>query len=306
MGAQGLTKLDGLCLNKNGLLLINVNVKGHLRTLVSRQRLGGVQTKAWRCPLYETVDWYWFNENNSPCRILLSNQTNPGHHPLLGNFALVRFASYETGSQELKAAYMRAYRIKKKELSQNHILYSDFTGNRFSFVKGFSAGCSVDNLLLNWPQQMHIAVTMVLVLLGLENPLPTLVVYDWKRQSQRTIMCESFLVYNAYLIVNNTYITNQFSNGTIKCLSHHKFGPQKPSWMTLDNCKCVGTVTDNSALSPSHLTTIAVCPLTEDQVFWTGFSNDTGFCLPKLSFLQLKALQDSHWQTTIGCTQMMY
>ena len=90
-----------------------------------------------------------------------------------------------------------------------------------------------------------------------------------------------FLVYNAYLIVNNTYITNQFSNGTIKRLSNLKFGPQKPNWMTPDYCKCVGTVTDNSALSPWHLTTIAVCLLIEDRVFWTMFSNDTGFLFAK-------------------------
>ena len=132
--------------------------------------------------------------------------------------------------------------------------------------------------LPSWPQDFYTTVTMLPVLPGLENPLPTSMVYDWQRQSQRTIMCKHSQSYNAYLIINNTYILNQeLGNGTIQCLSDLKFGPVSPNWMAKDNCKCMGTVTDNLDLSPWHFTAMVTCPLIGDRVFWAWFTNNTGY-----------------------------
>ena len=241
--------------------------------------ISGVQRKAWRCPTYKTVDWYWFDEDNNTQRLFFSNQTNPGHLPLLGEFALVHFATYGTDIRALQTAFGICVKgAKGKEIHRSHLVYADSKGTPPSFLKGFSAGCSEMTNLPSWPQRFHMTVTMIPVLPGLENPLPTSVVYDWQRQSQRTVICETSLIYNAYLIANNTYITNQeISNGTVECLSHLKFGPVRPNWMTLDNCTCMGTITGNSALSPWNFTAIATCPLIGDRVFWTWFTNDTGF-----------------------------
>lgn len=240
--------------------------------------ISGVQRKAWRCPVYKAVDWYWFDENDNAWRMFFSNQTNPNSLPLLGEFALVHFTSYGTDTKTLQTAFDICMKgTRGKEIYPSFSVSPDIKGTLPSFVKGFSRGCS-DLNLPSWPQRLQMTATMIPVLPGLENPLPTSVVYDWTRQSQRTTMCESSLIYSAYLIVNNTYTTNQeLDNGTVTCLGDLKFGPVRPNWMTLDGCKCMGTIVDNSALSPWHHTTIATCPLVGDRVFWTWFSNDTGF-----------------------------
>ena len=240
--------------------------------------ISGVQTKAWRCPAYKTVDWYWFREDdNNTWRMFFDNQTNPSQLPVLGEFAIVHFASHGTSNDILKTAYKACMKEAKLKIP-SHQVSSDNRGIPSS-LKGFSySGCADMTTLPSWPQHFYMTVTMLPVLPGLENPLPTSVVYDWQRQSQRTKMCEPSLIYNAYSIINNTYILNQdLSNGTIECLSDLKFGPVKPNWMTLDNCKCMGTITDNFALSPWHRTTIVTCPLIGDRVFWAWFTNDTGY-----------------------------
>lgn len=244
--------------------------------------IADIQTKAWRCPIYKTVDWYWFQEdNNNTWRMFFNNQTNPSQLPVLGEFAMVHFASYGTSNEILKTAYNNCIKEAKGKLVtkvQSHPVHSDIQGTSL-FLKGFSYnGCADVTILPSWPQRFYMTVTMLPVLPGLENPLPTSVVYDWQRQSQCTMMCEPSLIYNAYLIINNTYILNQdLGNGTIECLSDLKFGPIKPNWMTLDNCKCMGTITENFTLSPWHFTAIATCPLIGDRVFWAWFTNDTGY-----------------------------
>ena len=236
--------------------------------------ISGVHVKAWRCPVYRVVDWYWFYENdNNTWRMFFNNKTNPNHLPVLGDFTMVHFSDYGASTETLEAAYG----LCTKGISSHSVQVG--IQEIQPFLKGFSyTGCSEMKELPSWPQDFHMTVTMLPVLPGLENPLPTSVVYDWQRQSQRTIICEHSQSYNAYLIVNSTYILNQeLSNGTVQCLSDLKFGPVTPNWMTRDNCKCMGTITDNFDLSPWHFTAIVTCPLIGDRVFWAWFTNNTGY-----------------------------
>ena len=233
--------------------------------------ISGVQVKAWRCPMYGVVHWYWFHEgDNNTWRMLFDNKTNPNHLPVLGDFAMVHFSDYGVGTETLEAAYS----LCTKGISSHSVQLGTQP-----LLKGFSyTRCSEMKHLPSWPQDFYMTVTMLPVLPGLENPLPTSVVYDWQRQSQRTIMCKHSQSYNAYLIVNNTYILNrELGNGTIQCLSDLKFGPVSPNWMAKDNCKCMGTVTDNLDLSPWHFTAMVTCPLIGDRVFWAWFTNNTGY-----------------------------
>lgn len=80
---------------------------------------------------------------------------------------------------------------------------------------------------------------------------------------------------NMYLINTTTYIIQQSPNGNYRCISHLKFGPPYPNWMFRDHCKCMGTVSNNFALSPRPHTSIAVCSLEGNRVFWTWFSGDS-------------------------------
>ncbi len=130
---------------------------------------------------------------------------------------------------------------------------------------------NIENFL-NWPVFFHATATMVPVILNNANPLPVQVLYDWENKSQRTIMCESSQTYNAYLLGNKTFITYSFfQNKSVECVTRLPFGLPHPNWMTLDKCECKGIIKDNSALSYYKNTIIAVCPMTEDRVFWTWF-----------------------------------
>ena len=238
--------------------------------------ISGTQKTAWRCQTYKVADWYWFDKYYDLRRIFFNNHTNPTHLPVLGDFALVHFGTYGSGVASLLKAFQMC--IANKEYKGKLLSHSQLEEN--VFVRGFSTDCSGVTTLPSWPQRLHMTVTMLPVLQDFRKPLPTSVVYDWQRRSQRTVMCETNtnMTYNAYMVVNKTYIVEEAKqNSTVKCISDLDFGPVRPNWMTLDNCKCMGTIKNNLALSPWNFTVIATCPLIGDRVFWTWFTNDTGF-----------------------------
>ena len=262
--------------------------------------ISGTQTISWRCPMYGVVDWYWFHESNHNIwRMFFNNQTNPNHLPVLGDFTMVHFASHGTDIDTLKVAYDVCVKEKTK-YNGTSLISSDqpypAVRARSPVVEGFSyIGCSEMTNLPSWPEYFYTTVTMLPVLHSIDHPLPTTVVYDWQRQSQRTTMCESLNsleTYSAYLIGNNTYIIQEkLKSKTVKCCHHLKFGPPVPNWMTKDKCKCMGTITNNSALSPSQFTAIVICPLVKGRVFWVWFTNDTGYS-PLLFFETLPPVDE--------------
>lgn len=240
--------------------------------------VAGVLTRAWRCVTDQYSDWLWLKEgSNNTHRMFINNQSNPHHLPVLGNFTLVHFDSYGHDITRLIKAQENCMNITKVNSIKHD--KSSSTDLDLPAVKGFSYNkCSEMTHLPNWPEHFYTTVTMIPVLRNSGSPLPTAVVYDWQEQSQRTTMCEADSTYNAYLIHNNTYIVEEsLKNGTVRCLSHFNFGPPVPNWMTTDKCKCMGTITDNPAISPWHFTAILVCPLEENRVFWAWFTTDTGY-----------------------------
>ena len=240
--------------------------------------VSGTQTRIWRCVMYKYADWFWFREgSNDTYRIFLNNQSNPYRLPVLGNFTLVHFASYGTDISNLLKAHATCTSNKAnapKRNTKDKLIFEDAPA-----VKGFSYDkCSTLKVLPSWPEHFYLTVTMIPVLQNYDNPFPTSVVYDWQVESQRTTMCEPDATYDAYLIHNNTYITQQsLKNGTVSCISHFNFGPPVPNWMDKDKCKCMGTITSNAAISPWNLTYIVVCPLEKSRVFWAWFTTDAGY-----------------------------
>ena len=250
-----------------------------------------IETVAWACPTSELIDWYWFHRSdNSLWRMIINNSENPNHFPVFGNYTIVHFTSLGSDISALQKAYdvctsnvaKHAYnQCDKDEYTDDckrshhmHVLAKDQTNG--TYVNGFSySGCH--HTLPDWPEQLYMTVTMLPAGGKDLNPLPTSVLYDWRRVSQRTTMCMTTQIYNAYLIANKTYITTQDRmNGEITWESPLPFGPPKPNWMSLD-CKCMGTISNNYSLSPWSLTTIVVCPLTAKRVFWAWFTTDFGY-----------------------------
>lgn len=235
--------------------------------------IAGVPTMAWRCVMDQFSDWIWFKEGTSHTyRMFFNNQSNPHHLPVLGNFTFVNFASYGNDISNLKKALENC-------MKGNSIRHDKRISVDLPAVEGFSYNkCSEITHLPSWPEHFYMTVTMLPVLRNSGNPFPTAVVYDWQEQSQHTTLCEPHKTYNAYLIHNKTYIVEQsLTNGTVKCHYPLNFGPPVPDWMTKDNCKCMGTITDNPALSPWHFTALTVCPIEEKRVFWAWFTTDRGY-----------------------------
>ena len=230
-----------------------------------------IETVAWACQTAELIDWYWFHRSdNSLWRMIINNSENPNHLPVLGNFTMVHFTSHGSDISALQTAYAACTSNISKQSEDRNISASG------TYVKGFSyLGCQ--SALPNWPEQIYMTVTMLPVGGEDSDPLPTSVLYDWQMKSQRTTMCMATEINNAYLTAANTYIATQDRrDGKINCNSHLPFGPPKPNWMTLD-CKCKGTITNNYSLSPWGITTIVVCPLTANRVFWAWYTTDFGY-----------------------------
>ena len=236
--------------------------------------ISGIDTVAWTCPIYTLRNWYWVHSSNgSLWRILFNNQSNPTRLPVIGDYTMAHFSAYTSEAKTLDIVYHVC-----TQPSFKHSTYSTVyrQGNP---VKGFTyTECPSTFSFPSWPEFFHLTVTMIPVVLSNASPFPTQVVYDWELEFQRTTMCETSQTYNAILIHNNTYIFNQkLDTGGVECLSHLPFGPSQPNWMTLDGCKCKGVIEDNPALTPWKKTIIAVCPVAEDRVFWTWFTEDVGF-----------------------------
>ena len=234
--------------------------------------ISGIETVAWTCPTYNLRNWYWMHAGNgSAWRMLFNNQSNPTRLPVLGEYTMAHFSDYGDEAKQLEIMYQIC--IGTIKMPNNSII-----NKKVDPINGFTYTECANISFPNWPEFFHMTVTMIPVVLNHATPFPTQVLYDWEIESQRTIMCEQSQTYNAYLIHNNTYVLNQnLATGAILCIARFNFGPPKPNWMTLDRCKCKGTITDNPALTPWHKTVIAVCPLSENRVFWTWFTEDVGF-----------------------------
>lgn len=232
--------------------------------------ISGIETVAWTCPVYGQREWYWLHSSNgSIWRMMLNNPRTPNSLPVIGKYTMAHFI-YETSDPLLlKNVYTMCTGKPRRR-------YNPTIPIKAQPVKGFSyAGCTT---FPNWPEFFHSTVTMIPVSIDSATPLPTQVIYDWEKESQRTIMCEGKQTYNAYMIHNSTYIMNKnLESETLECLSHFSFGPPKPNWMTGDSCICKGSIHDNLALAPWNNTVIAVCPVTDTRVFWTWFTKDNGF-----------------------------
>ena len=247
--------------------------------------VSGVDTVFWGCPVFNFVEWFWFYRKSSKLwRIMLNNKTNPSHLPVLGEYAMTHFTSYGDDVHLL----VKAAKLCKDALTENFkpstdaksFLQTNFekqveADDEMVSISGFSYNACkyvTKKGLPKWPEHFYLTVTMVPV--NDANPFPTQVVYDWSRESQHTRMYSNHAIYDSYLISDDTYILTRFLDGRINCTSHLKFGPPRPNWMNEDKCKCMGRIHDNPDFSPWHNTTIAVCPLIGDRVFWTWFSDD--------------------------------
>ena len=243
--------------------------------------ISGIDTVAWTCPVHKLRNWYWVHSSNgSVWRILFNNESNPTRLPVIGEYTMAHFSNYGNEDTQLKTIYNVCKQVAWQP--------SNFKTPEFVASKGTSGTlqtCSNMTSFPSWPEFFHMTVTMTPVILNNATPLPTQVIYDWEQwESQHTIMCEALQTFDAYLIRNKTYITSRnLDTGVVQCLSHLDFGPPKPNWMTLDECKCKGIIRDDPALSPYRETIIAVCPLDERRVFWTWFTQDTSFA-PLLFF----------------------
>ena len=257
-----------------------------------------IKTVAWACPTKGLTDWYWFHESdNSLWRMIINNSTNPYDIPVLGNFTMVHFTSLGSNITALLSAYdVCSSNIAKQAYypqcsDEDNCTRTDEDHNittSGTYVEGFSySGCPTT--LPSWPEQIYMTTTMLPVSSEYTDPLPTSVLYDWPLKSQRTTMCMATEIYNAYLLAANTYINTQDRrDGKIECGSHKSFGPPRPNWMTLDSCKCKGTITNNRSLSPWSVTTILVCPMTAESVFWAWYTT-SDFAYHPLLFFETKS-----------------
>ena len=248
--------------------------------------ISDIETTAWTCPIHKLRDWYWMHSSNgSAWRMIFNNESNPTMLPIIGEYSMAHFLAYSTDTKQLEAMYqICTANIRKFNTSFPGSLQEASPIHGFSYTK-----CSKIPILASWPNYFHMTATMTPVVLNNASPFPTQVVYDWEIESQHTIMCEAsqLQTYDAYLIHNNTYILNRsLDTMEIECLNILNFGPPKPNWMTLDDCQCKGTITNNPALTLWNNTIIAVCPVTNDHVFWTWFSEDVYVGFSPLLFFE--------------------
>ena len=240
----------------------------------------GINTILWECSPYSLVNWFWFKQpENLLWRMFLNNKTSI---PVLSDYTMVSFASYHNDTAQLD----EVYNICMFQSNQSSYYYLNSTHT--SLVSTFSYKCF--DKFPSWPDTFYTTVTMLPV--NNYEPMPTEVIYYWKQRSQRTAMSTEKYNYDAYLIHNNTYAVIDYRNDTIKCIEHSKFGPPVPNWMTTDNCKCMGTISNNFLLSPWQSTTIAVCPLMDDRVFWVWFQYTANEYQPILFFETLSPPQE--------------
>ena len=231
--------------------------------------ISAVETLAWSCSKYKIRDWYWTHINNgSIWRIFLNNMTNPTKLPVIGNYTMANFLSYGDEIESLNTAYEACIERPTKFVQFPEPVSQVIIGE-----------CPHAMPLPDWPIFFHMTATFIPVVLNNADLLPGQVVYDWEIESQHTTMCESSATYNAYLIKNKTFILKKYlDTDKVKCLSNLTFGPPKPNWMTTDKCECKGILAGHRIFPATAADIfIAVCPVAEDRVFWTWFTNDDEF-----------------------------
>lgn len=263
--------------------------------------VSGIDTVFWRCPVFHFVDWFWFHrENKHLWRIMLNNNTNPLHLPVLGEYAMVHFTNHGDDVHNLEKSAKLCSNASRDMLnisvnSKNFVSFTFQTSakhnDKMTPIRGFSyETCKLLKSLPQWPQHFYLTATMIPV--DDKDPFPTQVLYDWSRRSQHTRMHTGNTVYESYLINHDTYILTRSTDGKINCTGHLKFGPPQPNWMNDDNCKCMGRIHDNPDFSPWRNTTIVVCPLVGTRVFWAWFSNDHNAYTPVMFYETDSPLQE--------------
>ena len=256
----------------------------HQCTCRGNMNVSGVNSVIWQCPSYNSVNWFWFKQNeNVLWRIFMNNITNPMQLPLIGDYTMINFATFTTKITELKTLYDVCFGNKIQHSK------AQVTPLPLNPIAGFSHNCSNTNQP-KWPEIFYLTATMFPT--NNYEPLPAQVLYYWKQYSQKTSMYLQSSKYNAYLIKNNSFITTEFANRTVECINHLHFGPPRPNWMIQD-CQCMGTLTHGSFFTLWPTTTIAVCALEDNRVFWTWYgSTDTSDYLPVLFFETLAPIQE--------------
>ena len=265
----------------------------HNCTCQGTTSVAGHDLMYWQCPSYQYTEWYWFLKNtNQPWRMFLNNITNPSEIPVLGEFAMINFASYGDNVDILNSIIKACHGSVRSERQTHDIfplsihlgakdvlfnpkydLQPKIAHQKFPAgnISGFTHSCSkVKGFPAAWPSQFYMTATFLPV--NKYNPLPSQILYNWDQRLQMTRMLMSPNVYKALLIGSHTYIFSREPNGSVECIKHLDFGMPNPFWMKTDMCQCMGSITSNKWLSSFNDTVIAVCPLTDNRVFWTWYS----------------------------------
>ena len=67
----------------------------HQCTCRGNMNVSGVNSVIWQCPSYNSVNWFWFKQNeNVLWRIFMNNITNPMQLPLIGDYTMTQFCNF--------------------------------------------------------------------------------------------------------------------------------------------------------------------------------------------------------------------
>jgi DNA-binding beta-propeller fold protein YncE len=259
----------------------------------------------------ETVDWFWFRADSQfPWRIMYHTWSSPFALPVLGDYCMIYFASFQpvsatnlaqvsslpatpqdsplpsTGTMPGASSYLQARTATvqndhNSQASQVVIQRAkevlpgiDTTPVPNPHIRGLATP-TVDP----WPEQLYILAMMTPV--SLDSPMPTEVLYDWSQKSQRTRMYFvqgpwTDWIYDAVLDAYSTQLYYWGPDPDCCCYNVGPpgglmMGPINPGWLSVGHAKAV--LKARSVLNPSQDDVyIFQCAMQPPRILWTWYS----------------------------------
>jgi hypothetical protein len=262
-------------------------------------------------------DWFWFDANGYPTRTFFW-ENNPELPAILGDYAYTNFYSFEPMSDtKLQSIYASCLRTSSAEMPEEDLLEllahsskprTNHPASVSDLIPGLSANCTGTEPPY-WPKHMYATTFMTAAKYDTPKPLWTSVNYNSgadggpprirtrlhkEDNDGRPYFSDALLVGNSSFGIDtwdqSGYPQKDCGAGPYTSLP----GSPHPDWGRRNPCSCMGTIDDNSVLSPGRKTQLIACPLPSQlpsfpglTIFWMWYTVESP---PQpVVFLQTKA-----------------
>ncbi len=248
--------------------------------------VGAAAAEWWKMPSASkpSANWIWYETaHRSPFRLMF---TQPVDDPaILGSYTFSYQARFEVLTETGLAAIAASCegQDSQPEKGGRETLWTAIADMERSssqneaeiarLMPELSAACP-SMPLPHWPERMGAAAFMTAPDFR-SSPLPTEVLYDWGRKSQRTRMMQASgaETEDALMAGGHGYNVSKVAGGLLACTGGLP-GPPRPNWPETGNCSCEAAIEGKTALAPRDPVRILRCPMTAPRIVWSWFAFD--------------------------------